>query len=113
MSLVTNAILCFSITNGETVSEEAINRFANEPTGCEGQRFVSCNDPKLPRGWYGGSKMLECEVYIAAFNYMDVEGWIAHLRSLPWRYPEDVQLFLKEQDDDVFTERLNTTSGEG
>lgn len=106
MSWVTNAILCLSIKNGDEVTEAQINAFADKPSICKGQKFVSCDSPSLPRGWYGGSKMLECDIYIAAFNYMDVAGWIAHLRSLPWPQPNQVQLFLREQDDDIFTERL-------
>lgn len=72
-------------------------------------------------GWFtpvsrsaGGRKYLECELHVAAFNGRDVERpLIDAIRSLPWEAPDCVQLFLKRQDEDRFTEvDLGLTRGD-
>ncbi len=101
MSNVTNAILSFNLSDEHNVSVDAINAiFVN---GLRVQRgFVSVDDPSLPSAWYGGSKMLETPILIAAFNHVNTDDILAHLRTLPWRYPEDVQLMVKRQESDRF-----------
>lgn len=51
----------------------------------------------------GGSKYLETPLYIAAFNYFDSEEFIKYVLSLPWAFPEDVQIFIQKQNDYKFT----------
>lgn len=55
-----------------------------------------------------GGKALECEVWVGGFNYLDVQGLIEVVRAAPWDNPDCVQLFVKEQEDDLFTERLRS-----
>ena len=45
---------------------------------------------------------MECYVAIGAFNYLDVEGFMAAFYSAPWDDPETVQLLIKEQEQDSF-----------
>lgn len=52
--------------------------------------------------WYGGSKCLQTDVAIGAFNYFDLSEFIAHLKTIPWEYPECVQLIISEEDDETF-----------
>lgn len=54
----------------------------------------------------GGGKVFTESVYLGAFNHLDVDGLVELVRSLPWRYPESVQLLVKGEDDIRFTERL-------
>lgn len=108
MSVVTNCILCLDIQNTsfaygdeEDPGLAAVNRFFTD-----GRGFVCVDDKGLPRGWYGGTKMMEANIYLGAFNYLDLAGLIAHIKSLPWKVPTGNQLFVMEQDDAIFTERL-------
>lgn len=102
MSVVTNVILSLGIMNEGPVDDPradvaAINAYFGDATG-----LVSLDDPDLPRGWYGGSKMLEQPLYVGAFNYLDLDALVAHIRGLTFREPENVQLIVCEQDDDRF-----------
>jgi hypothetical protein len=53
----------------------------------------------------GGEKNMECTVYLAAFNYMPLDRLVAAIRAAKWRDPDDVQLFVKDEDEQRFTER--------
>ncbi len=99
MSLVTNTILVTSASDDEKI--EQVNKFFPE----DGQKgFVSCDSTIHPdSAWYGGSKYLECMVYIGAFNYLDLEALKEHLTSIEWERPEAVQLLTMEQEEDLMT----------
>ena len=98
MSIVTNAILSFSIADDRKTSAEL-----NEWEGFHGKTgFVSCNDQSLPTGWYGGTKMLETPLYIGAINYFYPLQYLAYLAGLTWKEPHHVQLIIKEQEEDSF-----------
>lgn len=51
-----------------------------------------------------GTKNLECNVYLGAFNHLDLAAFIAAIRSIVWDYPEYVQLFVLEEEDERFRE---------
>jgi hypothetical protein len=105
MSEVTNLVLSLGIfdahgaekydEHGTKMAE--VNRFF-EPV----QGLTDVDSSSLPRGWYGGSKMLEANLYVGAFNHLDLCRFITHLRSIKWEMPEQVQLFVKEQEDERF-----------
>ena len=95
MSVVTNVILKTAVFEGKGVA--TLNEIM-------GYAFKSCDDPSLPRDWYAGSKALECEIYPAAFNYLDLGALVANIQEVSWRSPAAVQLFIQEQEDNRFTE---------
>ena len=101
MSVVTNLILttCSGGLDSDALSQ--VNEFF------DGQRgLVSCDDSSLERGWYGGCKMLECDMAIGAFNHINLNSLLVHLKDkVRWREDYDfelLQLIVKEQDDDRF-----------
>lgn len=110
MSNVTNAILLFGIegnfmdradpTEANRVRE--INRFFETDEGGHQKGFVNADDPALPDKWYGGAKCLECTVLLGAFNYLYLERLCKHLLTIAWECPEEVQLLVKEQEDDLW-----------
>jgi hypothetical protein len=67
-----------------------------------GNGLVSVDDDRLPSGWYGGNKGLEVSLAIGAFNNLDLERFVTHLRTIDWPSPESVQLIVREQEDDRF-----------
>lgn len=46
--------------------------------------------------------MLEIPLYMGAFNHLDLEGLIDHMKELEWEEPENVQLMVKVQESDKF-----------
>lgn len=53
----------------------------------------------------GGSKHMQCDVWMAAINYFDIEAFAAVVSAVVWRWPESVQLLVKGEHDDHFTLR--------
>ncbi len=51
-------------------------------------------------GW-GGSKFPEIDLWCGAFNYLDLYDFLAWVKSLPWRYPRAVQVFVQDQEEDM------------
>lgn len=95
MSVVTNVILITAVSD--------LNLDHLAIPGLDGFYLVSVDTPSLPRGWYGGSKMLECTVYIGAFNHLDLDAFLLWVSRLPFEFPSRVQLLYKEEDDLIFT----------
>lgn len=98
MSHVDNCILAFDICEDEETKIEEVNIFFNGKC----KPFISCEDPSLNVGWYGGSKALETPLYIAAFNCLEEDKFIIHLQNIEWKFPENVQLIIQRQDEDRF-----------
>ena len=94
MSWVTNVILHVGLFDRELVSK--VNEFF-ERDGIKG--FVSLDDDSLPQGWYGGTKFLEASFSAGAFNYLDMNNLLAHIRTIEWSQPESVQLIVVDQED--------------
>lgn len=101
MSVVTNVILSLGPLglNEEKEFLAEVNKFFGGTKG-----LVSVDDDSLPRGWYGGNKMLETSIAIGAFNYLDLDALVQHLQSLFMicQFLSDVQLMIKEQNEDHF-----------
>ena len=51
----------------------------------------------------GGQRKLETPIFVGAFNYLDHTAFIRFVFSLPWDAPENVQVLIQGQDDNVFT----------
>lgn len=119
MSYVTNAILTFDIMEAERTRMLEVQQFFGDEAGFVSADFWSVErEPEFAeqlaslgpatvaavKRWYGGTKALEKPLYVAAFNYLDVEGLIKHVRTMvKWEHPECVQLMLCEQERNRFT----------
>jgi hypothetical protein len=114
MSRVTNAILCMGMLNDETGEDKEVLSKVNAFFGRAGRGFMSVDDGSLPRGWYGGTKMLECTVAIGAFNFLNLDALVQHLRGIDWPdfCGDRVQLLVKEPEDDGFRV-IDVQPGEG
>ncbi|MBO9154087.1 hypothetical protein ACFOTA_17855 [Chitinophaga sp. GCM10012297] len=100
MSRVTNLLIIFStLENENNIIAEMSNYIIN------GNNFniLSINDERMPQDWYGGTKRLECNVLIGAYNYLDLGPFLAFLRTeVSWEAADLVQVFVKEQNDMKF-----------
>ena len=92
MSHIDNVILAFE-ERDHSVLIDRINEwlFAN----AYGQKFGP--SLKLVDAAYGGSKVLEADLYVAVFNYFPEAKFFEFLRTLPWTQPELVQVMIKRQ----------------
>ena len=50
-----------------------------------------------------GGKGMQCYVYGGAFNFMQVEEFIALVLSQPWKMPASVMLLTKDEEEEAFT----------
>lgn len=73
---------------------EQVNAFFTE----RGQPELESVDPV----WEGRGKALECNLYVGAYNGLELDKFIEHLRGIEWRAPEHIQLFVKDQEDIEF-----------
>ena len=100
MSWVNNAILTFNETFPcERISElnGHLGRIADT-----GQGFLKgC---PTDQGCVGGSKGLEVDVRLAAFNYVLSSEVIEAIRATEWESPESVRLFWCDQESDAFVQ---------
>jgi hypothetical protein len=60
-------------------------------------------------GHAGGTKRMECRVYLSAFNHADTETILKAVDQAPWRHKEMMQVFVKEQEEELF--RLRYSGG--
>ena len=100
MSSVTNTILAFSIIEDVEARFNDVNAFF--PPDRSGFVWTWESSSRDDRTWVGGSKNLEQPTFIAAFNYLDVQALLLHMRGIKWEEPEDVQLIVCPQDADRY-----------
>lgn len=106
MSFVTNIILHMSTIEEEDERIKEVNAYFSPENnyGISDRPLIGLDDTELlPRGWYGGTKYLECELYVGAYNYLNLEAFLKHLSTaVKWSEPQNVQVFVKEQNYDKF-----------
>jgi hypothetical protein len=98
MSRVTNAIITAHVgPHGDSDSEiDSVNGFLRETQGGGSGEFVEVSQHA------GGTKHMECRVYVSAFNHADTDVVVRAVEQAPWQDKEMVQLFIKEQEEDLF-----------
>jgi hypothetical protein len=105
MSRVTNAILTAHVygpRGGKDTAEiDSVNRFLREADGGGGGEFIEVTQ------YAGGYKHMECRVYLSAFNHADTEVILRAVDQAPWRDKKMVQVFVKEQEEEVFLLRYS------
>jgi hypothetical protein len=109
MSRVTNVILTAHVgpLDGSDPEIDSVNRFLqNKESGGFGQ-FVEVSAKA------GGTKHMECRVYLSAFNHADTKVILHAIDQAPWRDREMVQVFVKEQGEEVFQLRYSGGSKVG
>jgi hypothetical protein len=97
MSRVTNLILSFSTGENEEKCMSVVNSYQYRNITLN---LVSIDYNKnVEKGycWYGGTKFMEANLYVGAFNHFDLDDFVAFLKTVKWEEPEDVQLIVKEE----------------
>lgn len=108
MSNVTNVILKHGIVSEQTGSlTPRINEFFRQSSFIDVEYgFINLDEVRTHMKPYGGTKCLECEVLVGAFNHLDIRGLVKHLLIIPWEDPEETQLFVQYQEADRMEEVL-------
>jgi len=103
MSRVTNVILTahVGLPDGSDPEIASVNKFLREADGGGYGEFVEVSEHA------GGTKHMECRVYLSAFNHANTETILRAIDQAPWRDKEMVQVFVKEQEEELFRLRYN------
>jgi hypothetical protein len=99
MSYVTNVILTTSVLDKVDAFLSASEIYF-KTTDNPWERLFSVNremDSIFP------SRVLERYVYVGAFNYFDLSSFMQWLLTYPWEERECVQVFIAEQEDELFS----------
>jgi hypothetical protein len=102
MSVVTNLILSFSHLEYVEERIEDVNAFVYDDYQMNLVSIDYNKDIESQKVWYGGNKFFEGNVFIGAYNHLNTEAFINHLKKIPWEAPDLVQLIIKEQEDEKF-----------
>jgi hypothetical protein len=105
MSRVTNVILTahVGLQDGSDPEIASVNKFLREAEDGGYAEFVEVSEHA------GGTKYMECRVYLSAFNHANTETILRAIDQAPWRDKEMVQVFVKEQEEELF--RLRYSGG--
>lgn len=106
MSRVRNAILTAHVgPDGDSDPEiDSVNRLLRETEGGGGGEFIEVSRHA------GGYKHMECRVYLSSFNHGDTAVLLQAVDQAPWRDKEMVQMFVKEQEEELFSLRYSSDS---
>jgi hypothetical protein len=55
----------------------------------------------------GGNKFMQCDVWAGAYNYFNVKRFIDAVNTAGWDYNQSVQLLVKGEHDEFFTQLLH------
>lgn len=103
MSRVTNVILTAHVgPEGLADAEiDSVNKFLRE---MEGGGFGEFREVTAHAG---GTKHMECRVFLSAFNHADTDVIVRAVDQAPWQAKEMVQVFVKEQEQELFLLRYS------
>jgi len=108
MSVVTNVIISYSLLEEEDSKGNSrmgpiltkLNEWLEE-RGC-GSFLPALDAWGMGSDAIGGRKNLETPIHIAAFNYLDIEGFLYQVAQGNWEYIDDVQVMIQDQESDKF-----------
>lgn len=58
-----------------------------------------CRSEFVKASHYVFGRNMECDIFIAAANYLKIPYFIEFFYHIQWQYPDEVQLMIKDQDD--------------
>lgn len=97
MSHITDIILVTMIDDRDKDSELNANKLSRF-------LFDNYNETPLvhvPRGI--SRRGMQCDVFISTVNYLDIDRFMRLFYSIEWGWPNQLQLMIKDEHDDLFT----------
>lgn len=98
MSYVTNVILATWIDDGGSDDKHPNVNILNAWLEKRWGKLTQVNQLATNNS----GKVMECDIFMGAFNYLDVEGFVAAFRAIPWEMPESAQLLMKTEQEKQF-----------
>lgn len=92
MSSVTNIIVTSSILNDDPQFLQSVNEKLK-------QYGFFVNVTKYATSY----KAVEAQVWLGAFNYLDLRVFLNAVHAVPWEDPEDLRIFIQRQCDNSFS----------
>lgn len=100
MSRVTSLILTTSL--GENI-QYLLEKFSQFKLNDSEFYLKWVDDDDLPKKWYAGSKLLSANLFLGAYNHLDLSKLVDFLKKeIVWDSPHSVQLIVKEEEDLIF-----------
>lgn len=90
MSAVANVIVTCALGDGGVFGLNAYLR------SVYGSRLTNC------RGMEGGSKALDADIWVGAYNRLDVPDLVTQVRTASWDEPYAVRVFVQEPHENSF-----------
>ena len=100
MSLVTNVMIQLDDL-ADKANLAALDDLTRDSTA-DGHQILRCITDRDPGEFWGGSKYPECGIWAAAFNYLEIDAFLAGIEAMTWHAPKCFRLFIQEQEDDAF-----------
>lgn len=94
MSHVTDVVLFCSLLDKENGTIEQINQWLQE------KENINLNELDCHAG---GNKCMQASVWGGAFNYFNIQEFTDYLLTLPWEFPDNVQVMIQDEHDEQFT----------
>lgn len=102
MSIVTDVILVTAICDGAMGKDDShpsvdqLNRWLAGSTGRSFNQLVRVDQHA------GGSKAMQCDVWMAGINMLDEDALVEAFLAIDWQDPDSAQLMLKSEQADRF-----------
>lgn len=96
MSHVTDFILITALYDGASNCDTMEGHNAKYYSNLTGIDFKYISD------YTGGNKAIQCDIFMSAMNYYDIDVALEYLNKIKWENPECVQLMVKDEHEDVF-----------
>jgi hypothetical protein len=103
MSVVTTIMLHLDYRDAGVSLRLLHEKLDSHELGELGLLTENVHDVDVRGARWGGNKFPEVRLYGAAYNKLDLARFMEIVRSVPWRAPEHLQLFVSEQEQFKFT----------
>lgn len=101
MSVVTNIIVTTALNDG-SLNDDSYTSVDTLNAWLLATRDRPVDQLRLVRDHAGGGKCFECDVWLGAFNHLDIDGFVAAFMAIEWEYRDCAQLMVLEEQRDRF-----------
>jgi hypothetical protein len=100
MSVVTRIIL---VTHGEDGAQRD-GEYPNVDRLNAYLRLGEYGTLQRVEDYAGGTKVMDCNVWLGGFNFLNLISFLSAFDAIPWEYPEDILLLVKREGEVTFTQ---------
>ena len=102
MSYVTDIILVTMIDDGMRITDNGGGK--HNVAELNAFLFNNYNGTMLIQVQeHTNKRSMQCDVFISAVNHLDIDEFMRVFYGIEWEYPDNLQLMIKEERDNLFT----------